>query len=426
MLKIKNIAQWLRGLMGPMGLIGPMGLMRPIRLMRLMGLIGLMGLLGACSGDEEELEVVPEEAVEIPVEVQGFVARYTETAPLTRGWTPPTGFELYPVGDEVIGIYFTKNTKTPKQGYFFKGSDGWRTTITIDGDEIATPFYLYGYVPHTAGISCSITDYDGGATDEDKNARYDKGAILALENVPTIMAQDLCVVVGAKNGKDDYAAPPAEYSVTDLLPGSFSYQAAAIKKASGSEPATGSGNYVYLLFDHLYAALNLEIKVNDTYDELRTIKLKKLQLEPLDGEDHATTKHADITVKLAANTSGDNPITEVSYTSPVGDEDANDAIFKSDAGKTLTTSYQTFMSHFMPLGVVKLTLTSTYDVYDKKGNLVRKDCTATNVIDFSKLISRFEEVQAGKKYNVKMIVNPTYLYVLSEPDLNNPTVKIVN
>ena len=82
MLKRKNIAQWLRGLMGPMGLIGPMGLMRPIRLMGLIGLIGLMGLLGACSSGDEE--PVPEEAVEIPVQVQGFVSLHGDGADHAR------------------------------------------------------------------------------------------------------------------------------------------------------------------------------------------------------------------------------------------------------------------------------------------------------------------------------------------------------
>ena len=355
---------------------------------------------------------------------------YTETAPITRGWDLPSGFELYP-SEEVIAINFTKNGQEPKQGHFFKGSDGWRTNITITSSDISplpkTPtFYLYGYVPHTAGISCSITDYNGGATDEEKNADYDKGAILTLTNVPTIMAKDLCVVIGAKNGKTSYEAPPADYSVTGLRRGDFAYDAAVIKKASGGDPASGSGNFVYLLFDHLYAGLNVEIKVDGDYNDLRTIKLKSLQLEASDDEDHAIKEHTNITVTLEAKDTDANPITDVTYEPHASSKAANATIFESGAGFTLTDAYQQFTSHFIPTGVVKLILTSTYDVYDKNDNLVREDCKATNVIDFSKLVSYFEEVRRGTKYNVKMTVNPTYLYMLSEPDLNNPTVKIVN
>ena len=419
MIERKNIAQWLRGLMGPMGLIGPMGLMRPSRLMGLIGLIGLMGLLGACSSGDEE--PVPEEAVEIPVQVQGFVSRYTETAPITRGWDLPSGFELYP-SEEVIAINFTKNDQEPKQGHFFKGSDGWRTSIEISSSEITEPntptFYLYGYVPHTAGITSSITDLDGA------NANYRTGAILTLTNVPTIMAKDLCVVIGAKNGMTSYEAPPADYSVTGLRRGDFAYDAAVIKKASGGDPASGSGNFVYLLFDHLYAGLNVSIKVDGDYNDLRTIKLKSLQLEASDDEDHAIKEHTNITVTLEAKDTDANPITDVTYSPHLSSNAANATIFESGAGFTLTDAYQQFTSHFIPTGVVKLILTSTYDVYDKNDNLVREDCKATNVIDFSKLVSYFEEVRRGTKYNVKMTVNPTYLYMLSEPDLNNPTVEI--
>ena len=377
--------------------------------------------LTACSSEDEE--PVPEEAVEIPVQVQGFVSRYTETAPITRGWDLPSGFELYP-SEEVIAINFTKNGQEPKKGHFFKGSDGWRTNIEISSSEITEPntptFYLYGYVPHTAGITSSITDLDGA------NANYRTGAILTLTNVPTIMAKDLCVVIGAKNGKTSYEAPPADYSVTGLRRGDFAYDAAVIKKASGGDPASGSGNYVYLLFDHLYAGLNVSIKVDGDYNDLRTIKLKSLQLEASDDADNAIKEHTNITVTLEAKDTDANPITDVTYEPHASSKAANATIFESGAGFTLTDAYQQFTSHFIPTGVVKLILTSTYDVYDKNDNLVREDCKATNVIDFSKLVSYFEEVRRGTKYNVKMTVNPTYLYMLSEPDLNNPTVKIVN
>ena len=92
----------------------------------------------------------------------------------------------------------------------------------------------------------------------------------------------------------------------------------------------------------------------------------------------------------------------------------------------------TLLSHFIPLDVTTLILTSTYDVYDKnatsehpEGNLVRKDCKATNTIPLSALIGEhFEGLRRGYKYVISMTIKPTYLYVLSEPDLNNPSVEI--
>ena len=65
-------------------------------------------------------------------------------------------------------------------------------------------------------------------------------------------------------------------------------------------------------------------------------------------------------------------------------------------------------------------LRSTYDVYDKKGNLIRKSCQAVNNLKVADLFT----LQRGKGYSLTMKVMPTYLYMLSEPDLDNPTVNV--
>jgi len=78
----------------------------------------------------------------------------------------------------------------------------------------------------------------------------------------------------------------------------------------------------------------------------------------------------------------------------------------------------------MPFGVTKIKLISTYDVYDKKGNLIRENCTATNTIDIANLFSGQTETLRGRRYTINLTINPTYLYMLSEPDLNDPTVVV--
>jgi hypothetical protein len=130
---------------------------------------------------------------------------------------------------------------------------------------------------------------------------------------------------------------------------------------------------------------------------------------------------ADVEVDLVANTMGINPISNLNY-EPTGD---GSTVFLSDDGLTLTTSYQSFLSHFLPItGVTKVVITCTYDVYDKKNNLVRKDCKASNTVRLSDIIPYFPGVQRSWKYGINMTVNPTYLYVLSDPDLDNPTMVV--
>jgi hypothetical protein len=102
-------------------------------------------------------------------------------------------------------------------------------------------------------------------------------------------------------------------------------------------------------------------------------------------------------------------------------------------GYELKPDYSMFLGHFMPYNVSKIILTSVYDVYDTNttpehpnGNLIRKDCEATNTLSMSQLFSGQTVSHRGWKYKVRLTINPTYLYVMSDPDLNNPTVVVEN
>jgi hypothetical protein len=252
-------------------------------------------------------------------------------------------------------------------------------------------------------IKAAVTA-SAGATDEEKNASYSTGAIMTLQNVPTVMPNDLCVVIGAKNGTD-------KENDSGLRQGDFNFTASANK------------DYVFLLFDHLYAALRIQMKVHADYAALRTIKLKSLQLDTQAGE-KKTTKKTTITIKLKANDGSASPIEKLTFT-PTGEEINGGLEFWSDTyGEQLTTEFKPFIGHFMPSGITKLILTSTYDVYDTKGNLIRQDCKATNTMVLKDLLTEQKTTERGKRYTVNMTIHPTYLYMLSEPDLDNPTVTI--
>jgi hypothetical protein len=72
-----------------------------------------------------------------------------------------------------------------------------------------------------------------------------------------------------------------------------------------------------------------------------------------------------------------------------------------------------------PVASSKLSIVCEYDVYDVKGNLVRQGCVAENSLN-----NKVTSLKRGEKSEVKITVKPTYLYVLSEPDLDNPTMVI--
>ncbi len=125
---------------------------------------------------------------------------------------------------------------------------------------------------------------------------------------------------------------------------------------------------------------------------------------------------------LAANDGSSSPITSIDYT-PTGEDIEGGVEFWSSSGETITTSFSAYIGHFMPSGINKLVLTSTYDVYDTKGNLIRKDCKVTNYMELKDLITGQVSAKRGKRYIINLTIKPTYLYMLSDPDLSDPDME---
>lgn len=382
----------------------------------LMSLIVLVG----CSSDDTAEPTAVEPAT---VQLMSSVAEYeepNETNGTTRAWTPPTGYQcLDELSDKSISVFFTKNPADDdmEEEFFFKRGDKWRVSQEPTAGDT---YYLYGYTPHDESIISTIEPLSGGT--------YADGAVLTLSNLPAITTKDICVIVGAKNGKsadDD----------NGLTTGQFTYIAKAPKV-----PGPGDyGNFVFLLFDHLYSCINLRFSVEEKYNQLRTIKLKKVELMAMVLNEATGVKtplkkktRADIT--LTKTTDGTSPIVhnnteQIVFTPDETSGNADEPLFTSAEGYKLTTSFSDFTGCFMSQGISDFIIRSTYDVYDKKpdgtdGNLIRENCVAENKLNIMQLFSPARIASRGMKYSIKLIVNPTYLYVLSEPDLDNPTIEV--
>ena len=390
-----------------------------MRAFSLLGLIILITFFGSCSKDDgPEMEKAASFEVVSKMTLFGEDILQTRAGgyeAMTRAWSIPDGYVAYDSGDQSIGVCFTQVTEppqepqTPKIGSIFPSSGKWRANVELS----AGNYFLYGYIPHLPVIKCSITDREGN------NVKYDEGAILTLQDVPSVMPNDLCVVIGAKDGTNAETV-----SSPGLSMGDFAYHAEAIESVGG-----GTSNFVFLLFDHLYAALRINMRVHGEYDKLRTIKLKSLQLSTKEGEgedEHISKDKTNITINLKATDGSVSPIDNIVYTPSLKGVDNDEGIvfWSSASGDVLTTEYQDFTGHFMPTGVTTLILTIAYDVYDKQENLIRENCKATNTMVLSDLLTGQTETLRGRRYTINMIIRPTYLYMLSEPDLDNPSVVI--
>ncbi len=393
--------------------------MKDIRtIVRFVGIWGFIFLLAGCSSEETgpvvepaavEKVVTPETA---PIRmtiggVTNYVTPFDELMEQTRAWVPPTGFVPYENGNQIIHVAFTKDNAAPRKGYFFRSGENWNMSLEEDEDLVGDVYYLYGYMPYMPNVTFSITDRD---ETESTGSHYSQGAKITLHNVPTAISQDLCVAIASKHG------PDKEHDA-GLRQGDFKF---TFQGLGGSAAAD---NYVFMLFDHLYAGLRLRMRVKAEYLALRTIKLKALRLNAKAGSTLSTEKN-NITIELMATDGTDPIVGEITYT-PVGEVATGGVEFWSSAeGLELGTDFVENLGDFMPLDVTSLELTSVYDVYDKKGNLIRENSEAKNSMLISDLFDRQTTTLRDCRYTVNMTIQPTYLYMLSDPDLDSPSVAI--
>ena len=335
-------------------------------------------LLTACSSDSPEAQTNPagKDPVDHVVHLVSYTPSYMETA-FTRG--APRGYSDYPLNKVTeMGIFMLlpedyKPPKVPVEQRIMYNGAKWHAYFDVDKDKAYT---VYGYLPKTEGMSSSL---EKSTADE---------ATLTITGMKPITTDDICIITGAKEAE------------AGLKEGSFSWYQAV----------TDDNYYIYMLLNHLYASVRFSMIIHEDYAQLRTIKLKSMTLST----DKGSSVSAEIS--LTHNTTGAIPITGVTYTATGTSSEAE--IFTDTKGTALDkTTPLAIDACFAPTLSGSLTLASTYDVYDSKGNLIRANCSATNKIPNL-------NASRGQRVQLNLTVNPTYLYVLSDPDLDNPTVVV--
>ncbi len=416
------------------------------------GLLMTMFLLG-CSNDPEidnrqrvtfETQPCTTEFVQTSDSTN---ARSVGTMGVTRSWTPPTGYYLYDNPDDnvydpnevyrlfeeqknmfykSIDAFFTRDDEETLNGTFtYKTTThNWRLSMDI---EDADDYYVYGYIPKEIANSASIIG----------NSSFSGGAVLTINGIKTVTHSDVSVIVGAKDG-------PSDSNDNGLATGDFKVHAQRAQLNPDGTTTSEGNNFIYLLFDHLYSALAFNFKIDPTYNELRTIKVRKLELIGyLNAQETNIPARYNVVVTLKSTTDGSSPIRDVTFEAdPTSGNLAFEPIYEGE-GVTLNPVTPTpFMGCFVPGQNTYFKLRTTYDVYDKNQqkvngvpqvdsngepvyNLIRKGCEAENKINLNSMFSTTGSLR-GQMFQITIKVVPTYLYVLSEPDMDNPTLKIGN
>lgn len=322
-------------------------------------------LLAACSSENSG------ESTSSQLRVMAYTAAYQEATHQMRAVSE--GYMAYtPDHDIAIGLYILPQEETPTVQVIRYSSEEWHSQAKVKGGE---DYRIYGYMPKKDPIASTITELANG------------DVRLVLSDIDAVIADDVCFVTGVKD------------LTGDVLQGSFAYE------------GKSDNNNVRILMDHLFASVKFSFSVDAQYSALRTIKLKSFRLI-------STAASVTATVTLRPNTEGADPVQSVSYESQTGTA-SSITFFESMTGEDITgEAVSNYACCFAPTLSNTLSLVSTYDVYDKAGNKIREDCAVTN---------RLPDLRAerGQRVTLALTIAPTYLYQLSEPDLDNPTV-IVN
>lgn len=324
----------------------------------------------------------------------------------TRAITLPDNYsvfsDIYPQASSeyaTIHAYLITNNAVSNEGNFTFNKDaviktddgvitktGWSSNISV---KQGSNYYVYGFMP--ASLSASIAKNNGS---------YDNKAIININNLDAVSPADICVVTGVKG----FETPITDSSTSGRVDlGSFSYTG----QAKGN-------NYIYLLLDHLYACVDLEYTLEAFYSTLRQIKLRKVEIAATNSKKH------NLTVTIDGNNAAVYSVSDTEASNASGNAVIYDKT--ETEAENIPNTLEGFLNvpgFFKPELTNQFVVTSYYDVYNRKGDLVRKGCKAEN-----KLSLRGTNISRGQKRTVKFTIIPTYLYVLSEPDLDNPTIEL--
>ena len=344
-------------------------------------LIAVAVLLNACSSDDSgaQTDSMDHASTGKTVQLVSYISPLVEKELSHRA--APSGFSEYtPDKATSMGIYMLLEADwgapEEKRITYNTGTGKWNASFEV---EAGKTYSVYGYMPKAGGVNSSLTVTSEGDT------------LLSITGIKPVTTDDICIITGVKETDEG------------LKEGLLSWK--------WPIPSEDENFKIHILMDHLYASVQFSMKIDEEYASLRTIKLKTMTLSTNIGS-------VDATISLTRNDIGSSPITDITY-SLSGTNGAAE-IFSSEEGTALDKLTPLAINAcFTPLPTLSenLTLVSTYDVYDSKGNLIRQNCTATNQLPDLGAVR-------GQRVQVNMTVSPTYLYVLSDPDLDNPTIKI--
>ena len=367
-------------------------------------------LLEACSSDSASDSRPDNSSSERTVRLSAGARQYhvddaeMASAPgLTRTVTyPEPTSEWAPITptDNML-VFVTKEKDSPTASdvlsrIFYSTTSGWQSNITITDAGPDNHYLIYGFMPIDAenvNIS-SATNYNAGAT-------------MTIKGLKVLTQTDPCVIVGVGRQQESTSDVTLKWGTFD-----FTFKT-----------GTDVVDYMSILLDHIYSRYHFQVKIDADYAQLRSIKITKMTLEALSDDGTQTVGTVNARVNIQTNTTNTNPISSVTFTRNTGTRSVT--FFENTTTPlSLTTSYQDAGFCLAPGDQHWFRLTTVYEVYNRDNKHIRTN-TATNTFNTANFKEhKITNTNPGLDHTIQIIVNPTYLYVLSDSDLDNPTFDI--
>lgn len=372
------------------------------------------GVLTACSDDAADSPLNSRE-VHLSAGSRQFVSdadSLAEAPAVTRAVTWPDGTNsLYPTDESNMLIFIAKPIDNPTSSdvtsrlfAFTNTNNDWQANVTITDPSLE--YQIFGFMP----IDIERSSDNVSISPLPSSTNYTVGARLTISGLKVLTDCDPCVIVGV-------ARQETATSNVTMKWGKFGFNF-----TDGSGDIT---DYMSILLDHIYSRFHFQMKVDASYAALRTIRITEMTLEALNNTGNNTLRSVTATVDIRSNTTNSNPVSSISYSRNAGERIFTLYNKKTTTGLALNaTSFKEIGYCLAPYDQQWFRLTTKYDVMDRNGSLIRSN-EAINKFNTTQLKTQyFQGTKPGVEHTIYITVTPTYLYQLSDPDLDNPTVVV--
>ena len=337
------------------------------------------------------------------VTIYPVIGNRIQTEVFTRGAIDPDKYSEYTdsrqtLSVQAISFEMGTNTHSDKDASgAFAPLDGglWRSGVKV---ETGYDYDLFVYSRTMPSATDPVFNYENGS------------ASLAFTGMYLLTTDDPLVCIAANACELGANPDPSEYPALNV--GEFHI---------GTTPSisqAGNSYKAFLAMNHLYAKATISLRIDSEYKNRRNIRIKAVEISTANGTLSGTYNYTFSNDMLAL------PNQNISLT---GNAITLDLFNRSSAASTLNldqdSTYYTLTKEYKEFGCFQflpikpldhIQLKVTYDVCDMKGNVTRANQQAVNSALFKSIRTSAER---GYNYKVNVTVGPTYLYQLSDDDV---------